>query len=54
MITNDIKCKKKTKIFTLRIDENLFNTVQESAKLNKRSTAKEIEYLLSIYLKNQK
>jgi len=34
------------KRFTLRIDEKLFEQVKEQATKNKRSIAKEIEYIL--------
>ena len=35
-----------TKVYTLRIDANLFEKIKESAHKNKRSIAKEIEYVL--------
>ena len=34
------------KIYTLRIDEELFNKVKESADKNCRSVAKQIEFIL--------
>jgi len=34
------------KRFTLRMDEHLFNEVKRLAEKNKRSVAKEIEYLV--------
>ncbi|MFD2704193.1 DUF6364 family protein [Salibacterium lacus] len=34
------------KRFTLRMDENLFEKIEEQAERNKRSVAKEIEHLL--------
>lgn len=37
------------KRFTLRIDNQIYETVKQSAKQNRRSAAKEIEYALSIY-----
>jgi hypothetical protein len=37
------------KRFTLRMDEKIFNKVKEQADKNKRSVAKEIEYLLEQY-----
>lgn len=40
------------KRFTLRIDADLFEVVKKRAEQNKRSIAKEIEYLLEEYLKN--
>lgn len=39
-----------TKRFTLRIDEKIFDKIKESADRNKRSIAKEIEYLLERYI----
>ena len=39
------------KRFTLRIDSKLFELVKEQAEKNKRSIAKEIEYLLEQYFK---
>lgn len=41
--------KDTNKRFTLRIDNQIYKTVKESAKENRRSAAKEIEYALSIY-----
>jgi hypothetical protein len=41
------------KRFTLRMDANLFKVIEKKAEENKRSIAKEIEYLLENYLKNQ-
>ncbi len=35
------------KRFTLRMDAELFDEVKKSAEKNKRSVAKEIEYILS-------
>ncbi|CDK34280.1 Arc family DNA-binding protein [Ligilactobacillus salivarius] len=37
------------KRFTLRIDKELFDIVSKSAKKNKRSTNKEIEFVLQQY-----
>ena len=34
------------KVFTLRMDEDIFNQVKISADKNKRSIAKEIEFIL--------
>jgi hypothetical protein len=42
------------KRFTLRMDAELFETIKEQAEKNKRSIAKEIEYLLETYLKENK
>lgn len=41
------------KRFTLRMDGELFELVRESAEKNKRSVAKEIEFILSQALCNQ-
>lgn len=40
------------KRFTLRMDAELFELVKKQAEINKRSIAKEIEYLLEQYFKN--
>ncbi len=37
--------------FTLRIDSELFETVKQLAKLNKRSSAKQIEFIIEDWLK---
>lgn len=39
------------KRFTLRMDADLFEKVKISANNNKRSIAKEIEYVLELYYK---
>lgn len=41
------------KRFTLRLDKNLFEKVKLQSKNNKRSIAKEIEYLLENYFKEK-
>lgn len=41
------------KRFTLRIDKNLFEKVKIQSENNKRSIAKEIEYLLENYFKEK-
>lgn len=38
------------KRFTLRLDSEIFNKIQKLAEANRRSTAKEIENILAIYL----
>lgn len=38
--------------FTLRIDNDVLERVKERADRNKRSIAKEIEYILEQYLKD--
>ena len=48
MNTNDIKSNKP---FTLRISYALLEAIKQSAKANKRSTAKEIEYILEQSIK---
>lgn len=40
------------KRFTLRMDEELFEKVKASAKENKRSIGKEIEFVLDQYFEN--
>ena len=41
----------ETKRFTLRMDEDIFEKIKEQAEKNKRSVAKEIEYVLEKHLK---
>ena len=38
--------------FTMRMETSLYNLLKESAKRNKRSVAKELEYITETYLKN--
>lgn len=40
--------------FTLRLKLDIYNPIKEIAKREKRSTAKQIEFILEEYLKNQK
>ncbi len=40
--------------FTLRIDAQILEEIEERAKNNKRSMAKEIEYILENYLKEHR
>jgi hypothetical protein len=40
------------KRFTLRMDADLFKEIEKRADLNKRSIAKEIEFLLERHLKD--
>ena len=39
--------------FTLRIPTDLLNSVREEAKKNKRSTGKQIEFILEEWLRKQ-
>ena len=41
------------KRFTLRIDEKIFNEIKTRSVKNKRSIAKEIEYILEKYLESE-
>lgn len=41
------------KRFTLRMSRDIFDRVQKQAETNKRSIAKEIEYLLEQYFKEK-
>lgn len=41
------------KRFTLRMNREIFERVQQQAEKNKRSIAKEIEYLLEQYFKEK-
>lgn len=37
--------------FTMRMDSDLYETLKESAKQNKRSIAKELEYITEMHFK---
>jgi hypothetical protein len=55
MIYNGVKNKElinmpDQKRFTLRIDTDIFNKIKSLADSNKRSVAKEIEYILEKYV----
>ena len=41
------------KRFTLRMDNDLFERVKDQAEVNKRSIAKEIEYLIEKYFQEK-
>ena len=43
----------ESKRFTLRMDSELFKTIEKRAAENKRSIAKEIEYLLENHIRNE-
>ena len=45
--------EKKTVVFTLRISEEILNKVKELARRNKRSSAKQIEFMLENALKEK-
>lgn len=47
-----MKENNKEKRFTLRMDAELFETIKQLAEQNKRSIAKQIEYMLDEELKN--
>lgn len=42
------------KRFTLRMDEKIFEQIKQQAEDNKRSVAKEIEFILEKYLEQEK
>lgn len=44
---------EEQKRFTLRMDADIFSWVQEQAKKNRRSVAKEIEFLLEQHLREE-
>jgi hypothetical protein len=55
MIYNGVKNKELINMpdqnrFTLRIDTDIFNKIKSLADSNKRSVAKEIEYILEKYV----
>lgn len=47
MMSDDVKR------FTLRMDTEIFNKVKEQAERNKRSIAKEIEFILERYFEKK-
>ena len=49
---NDKYTKDTETRFTLRVDTELLNKVKDSAQRNKRSTAKEIIFILENYFEN--
>lgn len=48
---NDKYTRDDEKRFTLRMNSELFDQLQESAKLAKRSVAKQIEFIVEQYLR---
>ncbi|HCX3191680.1 Arc family DNA-binding protein [Staphylococcus aureus] len=53
MSTTDKYTREQDKRFTLRIDKNLFSEIERSAKRNKRSIGREIEFILSQHFENK-
>lgn len=53
MSTNDPYTKDSDSRFTLRIPKDLLDWVRGEAKRNKRSTGKQIEFILDEYFKSQ-
>lgn len=49
-----MKENNKEKRFTLRMDAELFEIIKQLAEQNKRSIAKQIEYMLDEELKNNR
>lgn len=47
---NDKYTRPEDTRFTMRINTELLNRIKEQAKTNKRSTAKEIEFILENWL----
>ncbi len=52
MSAKDPYTKESDSRFTLRIPKDLLDWVREEAKRNKRSTGKQIEFILDEYFKN--
>lgn len=50
--SNDRYTRDNETRFTLRIDSNLLNKIKLQAQKTKRSTAKEIEFILEKYFQN--
>ncbi len=53
MTENDKFTREEDKRFTLRIDKQLFNLVEKSAKKNKRAIGREIEFILEQYFQSE-
>lgn len=51
--SKDIFTREEDTRFTLRIDTELLNKVKTEAIKNKRSTAKQIEFILDEYFQNK-
>lgn len=49
---NDPYTKEEDTRFTMRINTELLNRIKVQAQNNKRSTAKEIEFILEQYIQN--
>lgn len=49
---NDPYTRDEDTRFTMRIETALLNKIKEQAQRNKRSTAKEIEFILEQYFEN--
>jgi hypothetical protein len=50
MVSKELIMMSDQKRFTLRIDAEIFDKIKEQADSNKRSIAKEIEYILEKYV----
>lgn len=53
MTKNDKFTREEDKRFTLRIDKQLFDLVEKSAKENKRAIGREIEFILEQYFQSK-
>lgn len=49
---NDPYTRDEDTRFTMRLNTELLNSIKEQAKKNKRSAAKEIEFILEQYFQN--
>ncbi|HFE9852883.1 TPA: hypothetical protein ACGBG5_003435 [Enterococcus faecalis] len=54
MGTEDKFTREEDKRFTLRIDKQLFDIVEKSAKNNKRAIGREIEFILEQYFQSKR
>lgn len=52
MNLNDKYTREDETRFTLRVNTEILNAIKDIAKNNRRSTAKQIEFILAEYLKN--
>lgn len=53
MPESDKFTREEDKRFTLRIDKQLFDLVEKSAKENKRAIGREIEFILEQYFRSK-
>ena len=53
-MTDDQFTRPEDKRFTLRINRDIFDKVQQEAKLQRRSVGRQIEFILAEHFRNKK